>query len=512
MKLQLQGITKKFGAFTANDQIDLVIEPGEIHALLGENGAGKSTLMNVLYGLYEPSEGVILLDDRPVTFNGPGDAMAAGIGMVHQHFMLVPVLTVAENIVLGAEQTTRGMLDLRSARALVRELSERHHLQVDPDAKVEDLPVGIQQRVEILKALARDAKILILDEPTAVLTPQETDHLMEVMRSLKQQGTSLVFISHKLREVRAVADKITVIRRGKVVGTAEPTATAAELASLMVGRTVQLQVDKTPAKPADVLLDVTDLTVVDAAGQVLVDGISFHVRGGEIYAIAGVQGNGQTELTEAIVGLADATSGQIVIDGSDVTDSSTYDILRAGVGYVPEDRSHDGLVSSFSIAENLVLDLHDRPPFGGRFRLDNAAIAENAVKRVEEFDVRATSDQAAASTLSGGNQQKVVLARELSRPLRLLVVSQPTRGVDVGSMEFVHKRIVAERDRGAAVLLVSTELDEVVSLADRIGVMYRGGLVGELPPTASAQEFGLLMGGQRVGETPVSDDDTKESA
>ena len=290
MKLQLKGITKRFGTFTANDQIDLVVEPGEIHALLGENGAGKSTLMNVLYGLYEPSEGTILLDEKPVTFKGPGEAMAAGIGMVHQHFMLIPVLTVAENIVLGAEQTTRGMLDLRSARALVRELSEKHHLQVDPDAKVEDLPVGIQQRVEILKALARDANILILDEPTAVLTPQETDHLMEVMRSLKEQGTSLVFISHKLREVRAVADKITVIRRGKVVGTAEPSATAAELASLMVGRTVQLQVDKEPAQPQEVLLDVKDLRVVDPAGQVLVDGISFQVRGGEIYAIAGVQG------------------------------------------------------------------------------------------------------------------------------------------------------------------------------------------------------------------------------
>ncbi len=513
MKLQLQGITKRFGTFTANDQIDMVVEPGEIHALLGENGAGKSTLMNVLYGLYEPSEGTILLDESPVTFKGPGDAMAAGIGMVHQHFMLVPVLTVAENIVLGAEQTSRGMLDLRSARKMVRELSERHHLQVDPDAKVEDLPVGIQQRVEILKALARDAKILILDEPTAVLTPQETDHLMEVMRSLKAQGTSLVFISHKLREVRAVADTITVIRRGKVVGTAQPSATAAELASLMVGRTVQLQVEKGPAKPGEVLLDVKDLRVVDAAGQVLVDGISFQVRGGEIYAIAGVQGNGQTELTEAIVGLTDPAGGQIVVDGTDVTDASTHDILRAGVGYVPEDRSHDGLVASFSIAENLVLDLHDQPPFGGRFALNNKAIEENAEKRVEEFDVRTTSADAPASTLSGGNQQKVVLARELSRPLRLLVVSQPTRGVDVGSMEFVHKRIVAERDRGAAVLLVSTELDEVVSLADRIGVMYRGGLVGELPPTASAQEFGLLMGGQRASETAASgDDDTKESA
>ncbi|UIJ36329.1 ABC transporter ATP-binding protein [Allobranchiibius sp. GilTou73] len=510
MKLQLQGITKRFGTFTANDQIDLVVQPGEIHALLGENGAGKSTLMNVLYGLYEPTEGTILVDDAPVTFKGPGDAMAAGIGMVHQHFMLVPVLTVAENIMLGAEQTSRGgFLDLRRARKLVRELSDRHHLEVDPDAKVEDLPVGIQQRVEILKALAREAKVLILDEPTAVLTPQETDHLMEVMRSLKAQGTSLVFISHKLREVREVADTITVIRRGKVVGTAQPTATAAELAAMMVGRTVQLRVEKEPAKPRDVILDVDKLRVVDAAGQVLVDDISFSVRGGEIYAIAGVQGNGQTELTEAIVGLIEPASGRVIIDGEDVTDDTTYDILRAGVGYVPEDRAHDGLVSSFSIAENLVLDMYDQAPFGGRVQLNNKEIAKNAAARVEEFDVRTESPGATASTLSGGNQQKVVLARELSRPLRLFVVSQPTRGVDVGSMEFVHKRIVAERDRGAAVLLVSTELDEVVSLADRIGVMYRGAIVGELPPTASAQEFGLLMGGQH-GDT--GDHDTKESA
>ncbi|MEO8749875.1 MAG: ABC transporter ATP-binding protein [Allobranchiibius sp.] len=518
MKLQLQGITKRFGTFTANDQIDLTVQSGEIHGLLGENGAGKSTLMNVLYGLYEPSEGTILLDDAPVVFKGPGDAMAAGIGMVHQHFMLVPVLTVAENIMLGAEQTSHGMLDIRRARKMVRELSDRHHLDVDPDAKVEDLPVGIQQRVEILKALAREAKILILDEPTAVLTPQETDRLMEVMRSLKAQGTSLVFISHKLREVREVSDTITVIRRGKVVGTAEPSATAAELAALMVGRPVQLRVEKDEAKPKDVLLEVDNLRVLDAAGHVMVDDISFSVRGGEIYAIAGVQGNGQTELTEAIVGLVEPSSGRIIIDGQDMTDDTTYDILRAGVGYVPEDRGRDGLVSSFSIAENLVLDLHDQPPFGGRFQLDNKAIEENARARVQEFDVRTTSALAPASTLSGGNQQKVVLARELSRPLRVFVVSQPTRGVDVGSMEFVHKRIVAERDRGAAVLLVSTELDEVVSLADRIGVMFRGALVGELPPTASAAEFGLLMGGQSQGnavpEPKNSDttDHTKESA
>ncbi|WP_310964477.1 ABC transporter ATP-binding protein [Nocardioides terrisoli] len=496
MKLELRGITKRFGALTANDSIDLVVNPGEIHALLGENGAGKSTLMNVLYGLYEPDEGQILVDDEPVTFSGPGDAMAAGIGMVHQHFMLIPVFTVAENVELGNERTSRfGFLDRRRARRSVEEVSERYGLKVPTDALVQDLPVGVQQRVEIIKALVRNAKVLILDEPTAVLTPQETDDLMEVMRTLKEAGTSIVFITHKLREVRAVADRITVIRRGKVIGEASPTASAAELASMMVGRPVKLNIDKEPAQPAGEVVRADEIRIVDDVGQVLVDDVSFSVRGGEIYALAGVQGNGQTELTEALIGLRALESGKISIAGRDVTKASTDAILDSGVGYVPEDRLHDGLVSSFSVAENLVLDLYDNAPYARGVNLDLKRIRSNAEERVAEYDVRTSSIDHAASTLSGGNQQKVVLARELSRPLKLLVVAQPTRGLDVGSMEFVHRRIVAERDSGAAVILVSSELDEVLGLADRIGVMYRGRIIGEVPGGTDAGTVGLLMAG-----------------
>jgi general nucleoside transport system ATP-binding protein len=472
------------------------VEPGEIHALLGENGAGKSTLMNVLYGLYQPDEGQILVDDEAVTFGSPGDAMAAGIGMVHQHFMLIPVFTVAENVELGRERTSRfGFLDRRRARREVQEVSRRYGLEVPPDALVQDLPVGVQQRVEIVKALVRDAKVLILDEPTAVLTPQETDDLMDVMRSLRDAGTSIVFITHKLREVRAVADRITVIRRGTVIGEAAPSSSSAELASMMVGRPVQLTVDKQPAQPGEETLQVEGLRVLDAQGQVLVDDVTFSVRAGEIYALAGVQGNGQTELTEALVGLVPVVAGRITLDGEDVTAAGVDDVLGRGVGYVPEDRLADGLVGSFTVAENLVLDLFDQPPYGSGGSLDLARIRSNAEERVAEYDVRTPSVDAAASTLSGGNQQKVVLARELSRPLRLLVVAQPTRGLDVGSMEFVHRRIVAERDNGAAVILVSSELDEVLGLADRIAVMYRGRILSEVPAGTSAEEIGLLMAG-----------------
>jgi len=505
VKLELRAITKRFGSLVANDAVDHVVEPGEIHALLGENGAGKTTLMNVLYGLYQPDEGEILVDEVPVRFKGPGDAMAVGIGMVHQHFMLIPVFTVTENVMLGHERTRpAGLLDRRRARREVAQISRRYNLEVPPDALVADLPVGVRQRVEILKALSRDARLLVLDEPTAVLTPQETERLIAVMRSLRDGGTSIVFISHKLHEVREVADKITVIRRGAVVGTTQPSASANELASLMVGRPVRLTVDKQPARPGDVILDVRDLSVFDESGVVLVNDVSFSVRAGEIYAVAGVQGNGQSELVEAIVGLATPSRGSIMISGQEVTARSTHDILDLGVGYVPEDRLQDGLVGSFSVAENLVLNRYDKGPFGARGSLDLGAIASNASVRVEEFDVRPPTTMAAASTLSGGNQQKVVLARELSRPLTLLVVAQPTRGLDVGSMEFVHRRLVAERDQGTAVIMVSTELDEVLGLADRIAVMYRGRIAAEVPAGTPAEQIGMLMAGSALDDAKAA--------
>ncbi len=497
MRLELKGITKRFGSLIANDSIDLVVESGEIHALLGENGAGKSTLMNVLYGLYQPDGGQILLDGQPRSFAGPGEALAAGIGMVHQHFMLVPVFTVAENVMLGHEWTSGplGTLDRRTARRKVSELSERYGLAVDPDALVSDLPVGVQQRVEILKALLGDAKCLILDEPTAVLTPQEIDDLIRVMTELRDGGTSIVFITHKLREVKAIADQITVIRRGKVVGSALPTASAGELATMMVGRSVSLVVDKQPASPAGTVLSVRDLTVADDRGHTTVAGVSFEVAAGEIVALAGVQGNGQEELVESLIGLRHPISGSVQLLGTDIAGESVDDILAQGIGFIPEDRQRDGLVNGFSVAENLVLDLYHRDEFSRGLSLRLDRIAENARNRVDEFDIRTSSPQALAATLSGGNQQKLVIAREMSRPLTLLVASQPTRGVDVGAQEFIHKRIVSERDRGTAVVIVSTELDEVLGLADRILVLYRGKIIGELPGGASRDEVGLMMAG-----------------
>jgi simple sugar transport system ATP-binding protein len=506
MKLELRGITKTFGSLVANDSIDLTVEAGEIHCLLGENGAGKSTLMNVLYGLYQADSGEILLDERVQHFAGPGDAMRAGIGMVHQHFMLIPVFTVAENVILGHEPTRfGGRLDLPTARAKVREISERFGFDVDPDARVEDLPVGVQQRVEIIKALSRDARVLVFDEPTAVLTPQETDELMAIMRQLKESGTSIVFITHKLREVREVADRITVIRLGRVVGEASPTASNAELASLMVGRAVELTVHKDAPTLGDVALRVDGLTAIDAAGHLVVNDVSFDVRRGEVLAIAGVQGNGQTELTEALLGLQERVHGSIELDGVQLRGASVRRILDSGVGFVPEDRKEDGLVGEFTIAENLMLDRSDGAPFVRAGNLQLSTLADFAREKVTEFDVRTPSIETEVGRLSGGNQQKVVLARELSRDLRLLVAAQPTRGVDVGSIEFIHKRIIQTRDAGVPVIVVSTELDEVTALADRIMVMYRGRVVGIVPGDTSRDVLGLMMAGELPENLPVID-------
>jgi simple sugar transport system ATP-binding protein len=482
----------------ANDHIDITVEPGEVHALLGENGAGKSTLMNQLYGLLHPDEGTIVVDGEARTFRSPRDAIAAGIGMVHQHFMLVPVFTVAENIALGAEKTRGGllgMLDRRRSRREVIEVSQRYGLPVDPDELVENLPVGAQQRVEIVKALTRDVDLLILDEPTAVLTPQETEDLLAVMRGLTDSGKSIVFITHKLKEVKAVADRITVIRRGRTVGTATPDTPEDELAALMVGREVSLEVEKAPAEPGRPVLKIAGLIVDDDRGVRAVDGVDLVVRAGEVLGIAGVQGNGQTELVEAVMGLRAPQAGSIMLDHESLIGMSTKQILRSRVGYIPEDRSHDGVIREFTVAENLVLDMYDRPPYGNAFRLDPAAIAASARERVSHFDIRTSSPEAPVSTLSGGNQQKVVVAREMSRPLRLFIASQPTRGVDVGSIEFIHERIVHERDVGTAVLVVSSELDEVVGLADRIAVMYRGRILAIVSPDTPREEIGLLMAG-----------------
>jgi len=496
MSLELRGITKRFGSLTANDAIDLAVGDGEIHAILGENGAGKSTLMNVVYGLLQPDEGSISVDGREIKINSPLDALAAGIGMVHQHFMLIPVFTVAENIVLGHEKTKRfGILDLESARKEILRVSAEYNFEIDPDALVENLPVGLQQRVEIIRALIYDAKVLILDEPTAVLTPQETDELLRNMKKLKAKGTSIVFITHKLREVKEAADKITIIRRGKVVGTASPSASQEELASLMVGRPVSLDVDKNPAKLGGVTLAVSNLTISDHTGRSLVKNVSFEVRAGEILAVAGVQGNGQSELAESIVGLQEHVTGKIELEGKDITKASVRDALHAGIAFVPESREEDGLISYFSIEENLILDLHDLPPYAKGPVISQSVVSTQAEKLVKEFDIRAQSAKDPASSLSGGNKQKVVLARELSRPVKLVVASQPTRGLDVGSIEFVHERIIAERDAGRAVLLFSTELDEVSALADRIAVMYRGEFIAIVPADTSREELGLLMAG-----------------
>ncbi len=527
--LQAKGITKRFPGVLANNKVNFDLREGEIHVLLGENGAGKSTLMNILYGLYQQDEGEIFIDGQPVRIQDPTDAIHHGVGMVHQHFMLVPVFTVAENIMLGAERLHQGSqgreperpwwkrgffnglqnlerLERKQVSARIRAISRQYGLEVDPDAIVGDLPVGVQQRVEILKALYRQANILILDEPTAVLTPQEAEDLFRIMRDLTARGVSIIFITHKLKEVLAVADRITVMRAGEVVGHTTPQESdEQQLAAMMVGREVILQVEKADANPGEVVLEVNDLRVNDSRDLPAVDGVSFSVRAGEVLGVAGVQGNGQTELAEAVTGLRKAVGGAIRLAGHDILNKPPRPITEIGMAHIPEDRQRHGLVLSYTVADNLILCDYYKPPFSQRGVLQNQAIDENARRLIESYDVRTPSPYVPAGKLSGGNQQKVIVARELSRNIKLLVASQPTRGLDVGSIEYIHKEIIAMRDRGIAVLLISAELDEILALSDRIAVMYRGQIVavvnnGQL----TREQLGLLMAGSPPAEVGLS--------
>ena len=500
MKLELRGITKRFPGVVANDNVNLALNTGEVLSLIGENGAGKSTLMSVLYGMYKADEGDIVIDGETQVFTSPADAIAAGIGMVHQHFMLVPVFTVAENVVLGVEPTgVLGKLHIDKARAMVREISDKYHLDLDPDAVIEDLPVGVQQRVEIVKVLLRDAKVVVFDEPTAVLTPSEIIEFFEIVKTLVSAGRGVVFITHKLKEALNIADRIAVLRRGKVVGEVDPKiATESQIAEMMVGRPVQLTVDKNSAKAGDVVLKVTDLTVLDADGRTHVENVSFEVHAGEIVGIAGVQGNGQTELVEALTGLRKAASGVIALDGKDLTHSDPRERHQMGMAHIPEDRQRQGLVGGLSVAENLVLTRYHDDQFSHGVLVDWDAANAIAETLITEYDIRTPNKETGVGTLSGGNQQKVIVARELSRDLRLTIAAQPTRGVDVGSIEYIHSRIVKERDAGTAVLIVSTELEEVMALSDRLLVMYRGKVVAELDPKkVTPMEVGLYMAGSR---------------
>jgi general nucleoside transport system ATP-binding protein len=502
--LELRGITKRFPGVVANDHVDFDLKRGEVHALLGENGAGKSTLMNVLYGLYRPDEGEIRLNGKPVSFSSAKDAIRAGIGMVHQHFMLIPVMTAAENIVLGNEPTEgHVLLDYREARKDVDEISRTFGFFIEPDRLIQDMTVGQQQRVEIVKALYRRADILILDEPTAVLTPQEATELFGILNSLKTEFMSIIFISHKLNEVLEIADRITVLRRGKIVGTVpREGATEPELARMMVGRDVVLRVEKGPSRPQEPLLDVSDLNASDDRGVPKVRGVSVQVRAGEIVGICGVDGNGQTELIDCITGLRHPESGTITVGGKQLaTHASPRDALEAGMGHIPEDRHRRGLVLDFTLAENLVLHDFEKEPNAKHGWLFPEGIVRRARRLLQQFDVRGGGPQTRAAALSGGNQQKVVLAREIGRDPRVLLAAQPTRGLDVGAIEFVHRRLVEERDEGRAILLVSLELDEILSLSDRILVMYEGQIVGEYSPTVSEETLGIAMtGGQSAGE------------
>lgn len=496
--LEIRDISKHFPGVIANQDISLKLYSGEILALLGENGAGKSTLMNIIYGLYQPTSGEIVVNDKPVVMNSPNDAIALGIGMVHQHFQLVPVMTVAENIMLGSESVKNGFLDTRTVAARIQELSHRYNLDVDPYAVIEDLPVGVRQRVEIVKALYRNANILILDEPTAVLTPQEIEGLFAVMARLREQGTSIIFITHKLKEVLRVADRIAVLRQGRLVGEADPQqATEASLAAMMVGREVILTVNKAPAQPGDVVLDLQQISARDDLDHPALRRVTFQVHASEIVGVAGVQGNGQTELVEAITGLRKVNEGRILINGHDLTNASPRRITEVGeICHIPEDRHTYGMVDNYTIADNLVLNTYYQAPYARGLTIHERAIREHAQRLVEIFDVRTPSVDNSGGSLSGGNQQKMVVAREFSRPIKLLVAAQPTRGIDVGSIEFIHQQIVEKRNHGVAVLVVSSELDEILALADRIVVMYKGEVIDIVPRAAATREgLGLLMAG-----------------
>jgi general nucleoside transport system ATP-binding protein len=499
LKLELRNVTKRFPGVIANDSVDMTIESGEILGLLGENGAGKTTLMNILYGLYSADEGEIVIDGTVRHFSDPGDAIDAGIGMVHQHFMLVPVFTVTENVVLGVEPTRQpvGTIDMKEARKEVEDISRKYGLFVDPEAIVEDLPVGVQQRIEIIKVLFRDAEIIVFDEPTAVLTPQEVEEFFKIVNGLKEAGKGIIFITHKLGEVLDVADRIAVLRRGKVVGEADPKkATKEALAELMVGRPVDLVVDKEKAQPGEVVLSVSELLVRDERQHTAVDHVSFEVRSGEIVGIAGVQGNGQTELVEALIGLIDPLGGHVELNGVDVTLATPRAMHDADVAHIPEDRQRLGLVLAFDVAENLVLDSYYAEPYSRGIRMDWDYAHRHADELIEQYDIRTPSSRTNVGNLSGGNQQKLIVAREFSRDTKLIIASQPTRGIDVGSIEYIHGRIVEERDEGAAVLIVSSELDEILALADRILVMFRGKVVAEVPGAeATPSQLGLYMAG-----------------